>query len=480
MTKIIDILRGTDTEQGDYFAKKHKKNIKVGSTDEKYGFVWNKKMLLWQEYSDDECAHMVTDFFRKKFNKQMEEDKQDLTLDKLRRKVTSYKYSATVWKSSKAKIIDKDFRGKLNKNPDLLPIMNGKLINLKTGEIRDRKRSDYFSFECSVDYLKDDKLKHAKKFISDICGGDKKYAKYLTKYLGYCLTGQISDRGFAQFFGVGKNGKSKLVDMMQLILGRNKFFASLSNQVFVKSNSSKNGASPHLLPLQYARMAVYAESGEGDHLNVSVVNAISGGDEIVARDLYKSEVRFYSQSKLAIMTNHPLKFNASDKAILDRLRHFPFLQNFVNKKKGEDLEANEKLADDKFIEEMRTKYLNEFFTLLVKKGSMKWYKKKSFAKKPKVAQEALKEYIGDLDYIQQFIDECCDVGEDKKFKKSLFNKEFSDWFKTNNFKSMPNVGAYMKKKFKLKQGTETSGDKGIISYVGVGHKSNTTVETDED
>ncbi len=49
--------------------------------------------------------------------------------------------------------VQQDFESKIiNKSALELPIKNGKIINLKTLEVRDRTKSDFLSFELDVEY----------------------------------------------------------------------------------------------------------------------------------------------------------------------------------------------------------------------------------------------------------------------------------------------------------------------------------------
>jgi hypothetical protein len=66
-------------------------------------------------------------------------------------------------------LFDQHFMNKIDVNEFMLPIKNGKILNLKTLEVRDRTIDDYFSYELDINYKKkeaweemgqNDKLNH--------------------------------------------------------------------------------------------------------------------------------------------------------------------------------------------------------------------------------------------------------------------------------------------------------------------------------
>ena len=78
--------------------------------------------------------------------------------------------------------------------PHLLPILDGKVIDLRDGSVRERLKEDYFSFECPVTLS--DNTDHAKKFFMDIADNDEEIYDLIIKELGYAMTGFIDSRCF--------------------------------------------------------------------------------------------------------------------------------------------------------------------------------------------------------------------------------------------------------------------------------------------
>lgn len=101
-----------------------------------------------------------------------------VTVQKKRNELDSSAYINTIIERSYGLLQDNNFSTKLNSMHDYLPISNGKKISLITGEVTDRTKQDFFSFESLVKVMK--KTPSADKFFSQIMP-DKDEREYLIK-----------------------------------------------------------------------------------------------------------------------------------------------------------------------------------------------------------------------------------------------------------------------------------------------------------
>ena len=221
----------------------------------------------------------------------------------------------------------------LDSKEDYLPIKNGKVINLRNLEIRDRKYDDFFSYESPVDYVKS--TPNANKFFEQL-QPKKDNRELLRKILGYNLTGDTKARKFFIFYGFGANGKSKIFKILEKILCKQ--YTQVDKSIFCKQKAkSSGGASPEIMDLMGRRLGCYSEGETADEmsLNLAVIKRISGQDKITARNLYQGLIEFYSDCKLCMGTNYVPPIGA-EKAMVDRLRYLFFDSVFAdNPKKGE-------------------------------------------------------------------------------------------------------------------------------------------------
>jgi putative DNA primase/helicase len=183
-------------------------------------------------------------------------------------------------------LFDDNFHQKVDRASHLLPIKHGMVVDLRTGQVRDRRKDDYFSFECPVS-MANAEDPAVKQFFSDIMLGDLTKVDFLQYVLGACLTGEMV-RYYFILHGIGRNGKSAVLDLMKAILCN--ACHSVSHDVFVRNPKSPNtgAATTHLIPLINARLCMFSESCEGDKLDAAVLKMITGGDTMTARRLVEN------------------------------------------------------------------------------------------------------------------------------------------------------------------------------------------------
>jgi putative DNA primase/helicase len=224
------------------------------------------------------------------------------------------------------------------------------------------------------------------------------------------MTGEISDRSLHILYGVGRNGKSTLIDIIQKIIGT-KYFVSCSDKVIMNKDNSSS-TSPELVRLMGARLAILSETGKEEELNSTRIKSITGGDNIVARGLYQDEVQFKLQTTLAMLTNNKPTFDVKDQAMLDRIKLLPFLARFDNTPDNRD-----------YINQIMTDCLDEFFSWFVD-GAFEWYGGKQLVPCQLMAHE-MNAYINELDIQGQFMEERIEIitkevygnlSKDDKFK----------------------------------------------------------------
>jgi P4 family phage/plasmid primase-like protien len=430
--------------EGDYglakiFSDLNKNKLII--TDEKgCGFYFNNKKKIWQEYTSNYLCNLISKdllpivnhFLEKYLEKNSKKNKEDeneeeedgteftlKNLYKVKHYVLSTRGCKQIFVKVMFNLLNKDFLSKLDNDPHHLPIKDGKVINLKDGSVRDRTSNDYFTFECPVSYNKNDRT-IVYDYIKSICVGDINYTDWMIKFLGYILTRETSDRSLYILWGKGMNGKSKLLELVECILG--KLFTSCSADVLLK-HERKGGATPELIPLISARVAVLNETNEEDKLNSERIKKLTGDDLITARALFKDEITFRPKAKLLLITNKKPNFDVTDKAMTDRIKLIPFLACFDNNNKNRQ-----------YIDDLKTKYLDDFFSLIID-GCISWWKDKNL-NLPEIALQETKKYFEENDTILQWINECCELGKSDDYREqpSILYSKYSDWCILNDYK----------------------------------------------
>jgi len=371
------------------------------------------------------------------------------TLDK----VLNGKNIMSIFDNVIVKILDPLFSTKINSNdPDTLPIKNGKIINFKTLEVRKRTKNDLYSFECPVQFLG---LNHpcdiARKFFDQLFVGDDELSDFAQQLFGYCLTGWTREKKFWFLWGAeGNNGKTTLIELIGHILGD--FYSPVDKEIFLKQERSagKGAAQPALMILKGKRFCTACETDESQVLDENQVKILTGGDTITARDVYKPQTTFKCISKLMVLTNNPPSYNTVSSAMISRIRLLPFKAVFTETPNSNN--KNEFPIIKDFVNYMKL-HLDELFTLLAI-GAKKWYKQGENIKYPSTCGSELDKTNETKDYLQQFIDECCQIGTNFETKTSTFNNGYLEWCTKMKIKGVTRstIKANMiNKKFKTKK-----------------------------
>jgi len=420
--KVDDCMNGSHADFAELYQSISMGMIKIVNKKNGTFYHWHKTKLLWKEESSDTLMRLIGEEIKPLLIAKCQEVMKSLSnCDKAEEAMYSakikqiYKCIANLRSTPflknivtffKTFDIDEEFRKKMNKRKDALPICGGKIIELKTGEVRLRTPEDIFSFELKINYIEKCSFANAKKFFNEISVNDEEMVDFHRRLWGYSLTGETCDRSLYTMYGEGKNGKSTLINIIKKILGD--FYGVLDECVMTKTSISR-GATPELAPLVDARVATLPESEEGETINSKRLKTITGDDTITMRKLYEDQMSFETQAKCFMPTNHKPKININDSAVVDRIKFIPFTARF-----------EETPENVKYISDIYEKHLDEFFSFFVS-GAVDWYGGKEL-KPAKCMLDEKAEYLKDQDTIADFLEQT--------FEPLMTEEEYNDKPKT--------------------------------------------------
>lgn len=410
---------GENSEYADFlYAIYGKENIKVYDSvkGELHLYHWNSTKKLHEKETSSKMLkyiRLLSPHFQNEIDiltkrlKRLEKGKDEYK--ELKQTINAYKkaqkrLSATSFKKGViqeygAFDFDDEIENKMNKSPDELPIKDGRIINIKTGQIRKRTKNDLWSFELDLKF-KDATNDHLyDEYISSLFK-DPETEEYVKKWVSYLLTGNTFHRKFYVLHGIGCNGKSVFMDMVQSLLSNN-LYKTLSEQAIVKQRGSRGGATPELVSLRTPRLAVMNELNDNTEIDSAMVKRLTGGDELTVRPLYKEEITFKTQSKICIITNELPNFDISDQAMLDRVVFIPFKQRFTPTPESRDYLnslKNDKDALFSYFVRQYPKFLKEGLEV------------------SKLMKEASKNYLAELNDVAEFIDENYEIINETEYE----------------------------------------------------------------
>jgi len=370
-------------------------------------------------------------------------------------------------------------------NPYLFAFNNG-VYDLENDIFRNAKPEEYILLTTGYDYKEiDDKIKQEiLKDLRDVIS-DEDELTFLLKVFAMSLMGstksKIREEKFYIWKGTGGNGKSFISGIVENAFGGYYKSLDVQNLLYNKLNKS-NGKGPDqaIADKKYTRVCVSHEAPQGSLIDSGKVKVFSGGDSVQTRGMYAENMtNFKPNFTLHIQTNYPMHIDGTDDGMVRRLVVIPFKNKFVDK--NPDKSKNEKLKDltlkNKYDTDDKNIYRNGFIQILI--HYYKLFMKEGF-KIPLSIQKETKNYIGDFDPVQSFIDSELEITKNYKdkidiktllahfnvFTDEKINKQsdFKEILEKKKFTCVKSSIFYVHYiKFKPKK-TDFDNDKEIIKY----------------
>ena len=365
----------------------------------------------------------------------------------------------TVWKNNimreaRELFYVKDFMEKLDQNPYLL-CFNNCVVDFKEKIHRRGQPDDYISKCTNIDYVPFNSIDMAlpfaeiSQFMCELFPA-KELHDYMWQHLSSCLIGTNENQTFNIYKGGGRNGKSKLTDLMSKGLGSYK--ATVPITLITQKRNSIGSTSSEIVQLMGVRYAVMQEPTKGDRINEGIMKEITGGDPIQGRALFKDTVTFTPQFKLVVCTNVLFEDLSNDDGTWRRIRICDFMSKFLEKPfEDPEFPQNEyphQYILDKSIDKKFDTWAPIFISYLVKMA----YELQGNVKDCSMVVSSSTKYRNGQDYIAEFAKIKLRVQEGEKVKKGALLEEFKIWYlamygRSNNTPKGKDVHDYMEKKY---------------------------------
>ncbi|KAJ3078643.1 hypothetical protein HK102_004345 [Quaeritorhiza haematococci] len=332
-----------------------------------------------------------------------------------------------------------------------LAFENG-VYDLEADVFRKRQPSDMLSISTGYDHVPGC-TEHQDRIDDFLCKvfPDPSVREYTLRYLASCLAGYTRNQLAFFGFGGGANGKSVLLSLMKETLGN--YASSMKCEMITgRSNLDPNAATPSLMALVGKRFVYVSESIDGSAINESTFKTYSRGDMVPGRGLYKSNKEVQPDFKLFFMCNHLPKFNASDDAMVRRIKVIPFVSTFVDRHCPERPDQHVYHGDPSLGEEVFKTWRATFMNMLL--DCYRRYKTDDLGLTPAAVDLATKDYKVDNDVYKLFLDErTVPVSKEDKdvwIQPTRFYDYFRTWCKERGYRekdtSTQNCGKSFKKK----------------------------------
>ena len=322
----------------------------------------------------------------------------------------------------------KDFIEKMDENPNLIGCNNG-VYDLRRLEFRDGRPEDYITLTTKIDYdqnfsWEDSKVKEIMKFIGQVLP-IVAVREYILKVLATTLDGSTKQEKFYIFSGCGGNGKSKLIELLDLTLGD--YSKGVSVALLTKKRADSNAANPELFVTKGRRLVKFQEAEENSKINVGLMKEISGGDKITARGLFQDPIEFKPQFKPIFICNDDPELPPNDEGTWRRVRRIEFISRFVDKA-NPDIKKNEFPIDFDLSEKIKNRP-EAFLWILIE--YYKKYREEGGIKEPNEVLEYTNIYRRANDMFLEFFNECVTQETNGFLTLSDVFREYKAWFREN-------------------------------------------------
>ena len=276
-------------------------------------------------------------------------------------------------------------------DPHLLNCLNG-ILDLRTGQLSPHRREALLSHLAPVEYHAGATSSLWENFLRDATSGDGELEAFLRRAVGYSLTGSTEEEVLFFIHGPGAAGKSTFLETVKAAFG------DYAEAVDVETLMLRNGAGgprPEIARLDGRRLAISTEVARGAQLAAGLVKQLTGGDTVIARQLYAEAREFKPQCKFWLVGNYQPVVDADDSALWRRMLRLPF--EHMIPASSRDVKLKARLREPEHLQAVLAWAV---------RGCREWQELEG-VKPPDCVRIATERYREDSDRLSPFFTECC-------------------------------------------------------------------------
>ena len=295
----------------------------------------------------------------------------------------------------------------LDRDLYLLTVENGTL-DVRSGVLHPHKREDLITRLAPVSYDAGATAPTWIGFLDRVFQAKKDLIAFTQRWLGYCLTGDVTEHCMAVAYGTGRNGKSTLFETVAKILGD--YSGTVPSDLLL---AKRGDAHPTERARLYGlRLAVSSETGAGRRLDEAAMKKITGGDKIDARRMREDFWDFTPTHKLVLYTNHKPDVRTSDEGTWSKMHLLPFTVTIPKADRDRALPV---------------KLWNERGGILqwIVRGAIEW--SQNGLGESESVREATAEYRDEQDRFGVWIGACCTIDATAQVPVATLYESYSRW-----------------------------------------------------
>lgn len=447
------LIWGDEKSHANLFTKRHKNKVML---EGKENYKYSNETTLWELQTDNQLINYISNFLSKevfkelkklniKLEKEEDKNKKDFIYSDMNKLLTigrhieKYQHCKNVWNFVLGSNLLKPLviQNKINSTPNFISFKNG-IYDFKKNEFRKRIKEDYQSECLDYDYKKvsEEEINKVRQILLDISNSDNETLEFCLSWLGYCLTGETTDKKFLGLIGTGaENGKSTMAELYDLCLPI--YCVKLDKKTFELGYAKQHKQIARLIN-KNIRLA-YIEEMSKKKIDISLLKDIVTAFKINNEKMFGTSVDIFVFAKLYLTSNSIFVFD-TDSGMERRGISVELNNKFISK------EDYDELNDKKGFFIKKSTLRDEFrknddkklaFIQLLIPYACQYYKKlqesndESGLVIPKKISDQFKGVCNQNDKLQMFLDDHYEITKDDNdiISKHTFIEHYEANFK---------------------------------------------------
>jgi len=348
---------------------------------------------------------------------------------------------------------DMKFMESLNTKTHLLCFNNG-VVDFQEKCFRRGLPDDYISKSTNIDYIPLSKFRDRRSldevtaFIKCLFP-DPELEQYVWQFLSSICIGGNENQTFNIWLGTGANGKSKLVELLEICFGEYK--GDIPVTLVTRERLNIGSTSSEVVKLIGTRLAVMAEPSKDEKINEGPMKDLTGGDKITARALFKDAITFVPQFKLVVCTNVLPEIKTQDDGTWRRIKVVDFDSKFIDKPYQDEVHyPRERYPYQYPVDKKINKKFEKWAPALISKLVSIAYDSQGLVEDCSRVTYSSDRYREGQDYFLEFVKENIERSEGDRIQKCALGPRFRSWWQENHGRGIPKskeLHMFMEKRF---------------------------------
>lgn len=179
------------------------------------------------------------------------------------------------------------------------------------------------------DYNPDAECPRFMQFLDEVFLGDKEKINFVQEAVGYIFHKSLPTPAVFFLIGTGSNGKSVFINTISNLVGKentcNVSFNLLSDETYI-------------LELYQKMVNISGETPQTKNINTDIIKAVTSGDWVTGRELYKQPMKFRPFAKSFLAMNEPPSIKDTSHGMWRRIWVITFPRKFEEHEMDRQLE----------------------------------------------------------------------------------------------------------------------------------------------